>query len=128
VGALLTGLTRAEAAVLQPEAWAALGSGGGIPGGGESMEELEGRLAAALDDLAARYAGELFMLGVRGGSGKGGAVVMGRGSRGSWPSKVEPGSMTHAGQRLRPTALFHPPLSQPTQQQRARQQGRGCWW
>lgn len=57
VGSHLAGLTRAEAPAAAPAAWAALGAGEPIPGGGESMAALETRLAAALEEVAARHPG-----------------------------------------------------------------------
>jgi hypothetical protein len=60
VGGLLAGLTRAEAAVAQPAAWRALGSAdpaAPLPGGGESLDALRARVAAALERIAVRHPG-----------------------------------------------------------------------
>mgnify|MGYP001811022353 CR=1 FL=1 len=57
VGTQLAGLTRAEAPAAAPAAWAALGGGGEIPGGGESMTALEARVSAAREGVAARHPG-----------------------------------------------------------------------
>ncbi len=60
VGARLTGLTRSEAAAREPAAFAALATGGvdeKLPGGGESIVELQARISGALNQVAARHAG-----------------------------------------------------------------------
>ena len=60
VGAALAGLTRSEAPRAAPEAGRALGSAdpeAEIPGGGESMGQLQRRVAAALEEIAAEHPG-----------------------------------------------------------------------
>lgn len=66
---LLQGLTYAEAPVKQPMAWAALygdSSSTRIPGGGESLNDLQERITAALLEIASWHPGE----GVGGGTVK----------------------------------------------------------
>jgi broad specificity phosphatase PhoE len=57
---ILQGLTYAEGPAVQPEAWAALQSSSDstrIPGGGESLDDLQQRMTAALLDIAGQYPG-----------------------------------------------------------------------
>jgi broad specificity phosphatase PhoE len=57
---ILQGLTYAEGPVKQPEAWAALQSSSNstrIPGGGESLDDLQQRMTETLLDIAGQYSG-----------------------------------------------------------------------
>jgi probable phosphoglycerate mutase len=57
---ILQGLTYAEGPAVQPEAWAALQSssnGTRIPGGGESLDDLQQRMTETLLDIAGQYPG-----------------------------------------------------------------------
>jgi broad specificity phosphatase PhoE len=56
----LQGLTYEEAPAAQPQAWAVMQGScvhSRIPGGGESLQELDERIAAALLDIAATHPG-----------------------------------------------------------------------
>lgn len=68
---VLQGLTYAEAPQAQPDAWAALQSSSSsarIPGGGESLDDLQLRMAGALLDIAAQYPGKRVLLVSHGGA------------------------------------------------------------
>jgi broad specificity phosphatase PhoE len=57
---LLQGLIYAEAPTAQPQAWAALQSSSSstrIPGGGESLDDLQQRMTDTLLTIAAQYPG-----------------------------------------------------------------------
>jgi broad specificity phosphatase PhoE len=63
----LQGLTYEEAPAAQPAAWAVMQGScihTAIPGGGESLQELDDRIAAALLDIAAAYPGATVACGV----------------------------------------------------------------
>ena len=63
---MLEGLTYDTAPQLQPAAWAALQSAGRssrIPGGGESLEDMEERVVGTLEHIAAKHPGKSIVLG-----------------------------------------------------------------
>lgn len=66
---VLQGLTRAQAAEQQPEAYRALAESVGpcIAGGLESLEQLEARAEQALEELAARHPGQRLLVVTHGG-------------------------------------------------------------
>ncbi|KAF6254738.1 pyridoxal phosphate-dependent transferase [Scenedesmus sp. NREL 46B-D3] len=68
---LLQGLTYAEGPVAQPEAWAALQSSSNrtrIPGGGESLDDLQQRFTETLLDIAGQFPGKRVLLVSHGGA------------------------------------------------------------
>eukprot|EP00878_Enallax_costatus_P011786 GHUV01012303.1.p1 GENE.GHUV01012303.1~~GHUV01012303.1.p1 ORF type:complete len:204 (+),score=63.17 GHUV01012303.1:210-821(+) len=68
---LLQGLTYAEAPVKQPMAWATLYSDGSstrIPGGGESLDDLQERITAALLEIASWHPGKRVLVVSHGGA------------------------------------------------------------
>mmetsp|Transcript_591 Transcript_591/g.1344 ORF Transcript_591/g.1344 Transcript_591/m.1344 type:complete len:253 (-) Transcript_591:1023-1781(-) len=67
---ILQGLTVREAAEQQPHAFSALRDGGTstpIPGGGESLDQLQARVVHAVQQVAAQHPGERVLLVVHGG-------------------------------------------------------------
>ncbi|WIA37185.1 hypothetical protein OEZ86_014139 [Tetradesmus obliquus] len=111
---LLQGLTYAEAPQAQPDAWAALQSSSSstrIPGGGESLDDLQLRMAGALLDIAAQYPGKRVLLASPGADGNTQPEADNNGTTVPSPSTSKGSSLSssscHAEQAAAPWSRLH---------------------